>query len=253
MPLDAPRPAWTIPWIHPARLPRTGEWSSTRSSQESLMTVDADPLQIRQQLEQVTWQREDLESQCICLKQELLRVMEREAELKQFCAMEAERSKWETREDRLVEQMRQLEYRLARLEGQRKSGRDRLTTVVRKVASLPSWSNASCLDSERSQSSLMPQLPEATHKNACPVYAADGTTAKSYNQSDSVVKGATSTTGKSAGVLVQAQPQQFLQQLPPLSKFREQTEEGETFKDWLKQFEMVANVCGWSGPTKLAH
>ena len=49
-------------------------------------------------------------------------------------------------------------------------------------------------------------------------------------------------------------PQQFLQQLPPLSKFNgEQTEEGETFKDWLAQFEMVADVCGWKGQIKLAH
>lgn len=28
---------------------------------------------------------------------------------------------------------------------------------------------------------------------------------------------------------------------------------GETFKDWLTLFEMVANVYGSSGPTKLAH
>lgn len=51
-----------------------------------------------------------------------------------------------------------------------------------------------------------------------------------------------------------SQSQQFLQQLPPLSKFTgEQTEEEETYKDWLTQFEMVAKVCGWNGITRLVH
>ena len=42
--------------------------------------------------------------------------MEHEAELKHFRAMELECSKWESREDRLVEQMHRLEHHLARLE-----------------------------------------------------------------------------------------------------------------------------------------
>ena len=43
-----------------------------------------------------------------------------------------------------------------------------------------------------------------------------------------------------------------MQQLPPLSKFSgEQSEEGETFEDWLSQFEMVSSVCGWDTAAKL--
>ena len=49
------------------------------------------------------------------------------------------------------------------------------------------------------------------------------------------------------------QTSQLMQQLPPLSKFSgELSEEGETFEDWLSQFEMVSSVCGWDTAAKLA-
>ena len=45
------------------------------------------------------------------------------------------------------------------------------------------------------------------------------------------------------------------QQLPPIGKYsgEDQTEEGETFKDWMEQFEMVASVCHWDVKTKLVN
>ena len=45
------------------------------------------------------------------------------------------------------------------------------------------------------------------------------------------------------------------QQLPPLSKFNGETSsrDTETCREWLEQFQMVAEVCRWDGPTKLVN
>ena len=45
------------------------------------------------------------------------------------------------------------------------------------------------------------------------------------------------------------------QQLPPLPKFSGERNDGdmETFQDWLEQFEMIANICGWSPQAKLVN
>ena len=46
------------------------------------------------------------------------------------------------------------------------------------------------------------------------------------------------------------------QQLPPLPKFSggEVNNGGmDTFQDWLEQFEMIANVCGWSPQARLVN
>ena len=102
-------------------------------------------------------------------------------------------------------------------------------------------------------------LLESTHKDVSIVDAndADNSVTKHHDlgNADKQDKEATGTEQESGGaVMPPSLSQQFLQQLPPLSKFTgEQTEEGETFKDWLAQFEMVADVCGWKGQVKLAH
>jgi uncharacterized protein YecE (DUF72 family) len=44
------------------------------------------------------------------------------------------------------------------------------------------------------------------------------------------------------------------QQLPPLAKYSGESQEvGETFRDWLDQFEMVAAVCHWTENAKLVN
>ena len=45
------------------------------------------------------------------------------------------------------------------------------------------------------------------------------------------------------------------QQLPPLTKFNGENcdGEGETFQDWIEQFEMVATVCRWDDQAKLVN
>ena len=45
------------------------------------------------------------------------------------------------------------------------------------------------------------------------------------------------------------------QQLPPLSKFSGETSsrDTETCREWLEQFQMVAEVYRWDGPTKLVN
>ena len=49
-------------------------------------------------------------------------------------------------------------------------------------------------------------------------------------------------------------PVPMLNQLPPISQFSsEEQPDGETFQDWLEQFESVAELGGWSSHTKLVN
>ena len=45
------------------------------------------------------------------------------------------------------------------------------------------------------------------------------------------------------------------QQLPPINKFsgEDLDKEGETFQDWIEQFEMIAQMCGWDHQAKLVN
>ena len=45
------------------------------------------------------------------------------------------------------------------------------------------------------------------------------------------------------------------QQLPPLSKFSGERDDGDmdTFQERIEQFEMIASVCGWSAQAKLVN
>ena len=45
------------------------------------------------------------------------------------------------------------------------------------------------------------------------------------------------------------------QQLPPLSKFsgEDLDGDGETFLEWMEQFELVASMCGWNDQAKLVN
>ena len=45
------------------------------------------------------------------------------------------------------------------------------------------------------------------------------------------------------------------QQLPPISKFsgEDLDSDGETFLEWVEQFELVAGMCGWNDQAKLVN
>jgi len=46
----------------------------------------------------------------------------------------------------------------------------------------------------------------------------------------------------------------LLNQLPPIMQFSgEEQSDGETFLDWLEQFESVAQLGGWNGHAKLVN
>ena len=62
--------------------------------------------------------------------------------------------------------------------------------------------------------------------------------------------------GDSSGSMAVMSTALFAHQLPPLSKFDGCTGpggEGETVKEWLEQFELVAGVCKWDNQTKLVN
>ena len=52
-----------------------------------------------------------------------------------------------------------------------------------------------------------------------------------------------------------ATPYLLGQQLPPMSKFSGEDKEGdgETFLEWIEQFELVAGICSWNDQARLVN
>ena len=119
-----------------------------------------------------------------------------DAELKQYQALEKERSKWEDKENQLWEQLRK---------------------VRGGVPEEPRAEHAA----SRSVGSLEAPLAERTRR-----------------ETPLDVEGSSQTVSALATTLMS-------QQLPPLSKFSgdNAAEDGETFEEWVEQFEMVALAC----------
>ena len=68
--------------------------------------------------------------------------------------------------------------------------------------------------------------------------------------------GIVASTGDSAGVMAAMSMALLAHQLPLLSKFDGGTSadgDKETVKEWLEQFELVAGICRWDNPTRLAN
>ena len=142
-----------------------------------------------------------------------------------------ERSKWEERELRLVEQLR---------EGQRRS-EDTVMSMRNRTVRIETSAPQNQPNSETESSS--------------------GSSIESTNaitRPDSSDERSASTTGTAT---VYAAPEAclsaalFAHQLPPISKLSGEdiSEGGESFKDWYDQLEMVASISNWDERTKLVN
>ena len=184
---------------------------------------EAQVQQLQLELSQALERSEEAENLCSRLQEEL-KTVHCDAELQQFRAVDRERDKWEAREQRLIAQLAHLERRLEAIEA---------IGTSRK---------------SRSQSSSVERPPSSTTSVSLP--DADKERSKGIGRSS---RSTTAATTAATTAKVQQLQQQLLQQTPPVTKFTWEAVGEETFEDWLSQFEMAAEVCGWEGKGKLAH
>ena len=166
-----------------------------------------------------------------------------EGELNQHKAVERERTKWERREERLL-------------------------SSYRHVSFLDEHGVRSPSPMRREEPCVVEETPvlssntlRVTAKEFVP-REVETVTRREPSYEGEVSPGTTETlcTGSKV-VAVQKQNETELSapclssQLPPIPKFtgEGQGTDGETFQEWLEQFEMVADVCQWNDQTKLVN
>lgn len=153
-------------------------------------------------------------------------------ELERHCAVEAEWSKWEVREARLVTQLKAEEGQgepQARGMPMPESSRDQPLTPLRvptdPEVALPSRSLAEVVSA--TEHTELEATPRSTGSSL--VSAAEGV-------ETSVVSHA-----------------MLANQVPPLATFSGEDRDGVTYSDWHEQLELVAGICGWSDHVKLVN
>ena len=178
-----------------------------------------------------TKERQQLTERVESLEAEL-RHQEQLAELRRYQALEEERRKWEAREERLVAQLRAAErraespYRAARLEG----GEERPP-----------------LDGEREGD----EQPDAVGGRS----GEDGQARPRSNTDGRGTPSGADTVGAAQTLTTQLSKALLTQQLPPIPKFSDEDKatDGETFQEWLEQFEMVVEIASWDSRAKLVN
>ena len=189
--------------------------AQTRGTVEGGEYSRADVTDLRQQLDRQSASAREWEDKYTQLEKEFERLRST-AELECHRACAREREKCEAREERLVEQLKGLQR------------------GVGVAAASPRGE-----PEEEPTGNPITQLyqPETNPE----VRAVGGMSLPHVG----VSPGAESGSWVSAALLAQ--------QLPPLTKFNGENcdGEGETFQDWIEQFEMVATVCHWDDQTKL--
>ena len=190
---------------------------------------------------------ERLTVRCEELENHLSREAER-AELERYRTLEVERRKWEAREERLLEQLRQVEGQVrsgispcvqdqelseeGHSGGEPEMGGGMPTTSLGEHASSPGGSaTASPRPPPKSVRFTSVDLPE----QASPRGDEPEQTGIPYQSALSTAL--------------------LAQQLPPIGKFSGESSlaDGETFEAWREQFEMVASVSHWDPQTKLVN
>ena len=156
-------------------------------------------------------------------------------ELRPYRKLDAERTKWEEREERLLERLEDVRQLIDAADDRR---REMPVHNARRQVNFSAKSLPEAVTETRSS-------PDHTQmKLDCP----DGTsTSGDHNMSEPL-----SSTFPSAPVTWSAAL--LAHQLPPLRSFTgEDIDNGETFQDWIEQFEMVASIGGWDERAKLVN
>ena len=167
---------------------------------------------------------EELEAQCERLAREAEWARD-QAELKHYRALEEERRKWERREERLLEQL---------CEAQGKPGRP--STPVTQSTRIES-------PARKERATVTIACPE--RREEAPLLSGlDGNT----GHNGATLEGSVGSMQPALATALLAS-----HMLPPIGKFSGEVlqGEGETFKDWIEQFEMIASVPGWDKRAKL--
>ncbi len=197
---------------------------------------------------------------------------QRDAELELYRTLEAERKKWEAREDRLVRQLEEANF--DRTEDVLLSGRGSRSNsddATPSRAALSQEDDAEVSGTRESQPPRVSWSPSVTRRvggdSAAQLHGEARATAGGLPPRTRAIEEegldeaggfptAPAVPPTAFGLPPTAWSAALLaQQLPPLTKFSgEATEaEGETFRDWKEQFEMVASVCQWDDKAKLAN
>ena len=145
-------------------------------------------------------------------------------ELEQFCAVEREKTRWEKREELLQHQVKLLRE-------------TRRTEINRRTEDTPPRVRASAsVQTDRGSPSATTEVQSQREDD----------TAMGSSESTPNVGEEPATSMLTSALLAH--------QLPPLSKFTGEGvhgSEGDTFGDWLEQFELCAGVCQWDARAKL--
>lgn len=156
-----------------------------------------------------------------------LQKLKDETDLNRLRAVEIERSKWESSEERLVQQLQNLQSQLQ----PKQAGED--SFHLERSHPPPSVDhNSSGVGSVSKAAAPLVTSNRAGHLD-------DSTSDHS--------KGPSCTTGSSTQTLLAQQ------QLPPLPKYSGEEQDSETFQDWITQFEKIADLCQLSSSAKLVH
>ena len=178
----------------------------------------------------------------------------KDVKLERYCAVELERRKWEVREERLVQQLAELQkadrHDRHRQQGDSnsESGADgESPPTVQTEGDVSVQGNADlALASGGSQKGEQPDKGGVGTVESGP---------KSQSESPPLLQTGGGYPTSHSTLHSSFQAALLAQQMPPLPKFSGEDRDvaGETFRDWIEQFEMVATVCGWSEPAKLVN
>ncbi len=211
----------------------TGEAEAVRAELEELRGQHEDPrvTQLEGEVERLTERCQQAERDCSKLAEQL-ELARSQAELDHYRGLEAERRRWEEREQRLVEQLREAEQRYKSGDVATPPTASASGAHTRTPQDSPSESDGAHLTSSSASGGARTGVEGGAAQPGSGSGSGNGSTAESYP------------TALSAALLAH--------QLPPISKFSGEdiSENGETFRDWIEQLEMVASISKWmTGPS----
>ena len=218
-----------------ARCRETDEQEGEKQLRESLAQAESDAAESRSRLKEIEAQAIHLATELEHREEELLRV-QKDTELQIYRAVDTERQKWEKREERLIEQISLLQTQLRSTE----------TEKLRDEEAAERRSQSSDDRQGDETSSPGKESPGQQTRKTRVTFAE-----RPSEHTDAERETEKSTLEVRATDLSQAL---LAQQLPPLPKYTgEEQSQGETFRDWLEQFELVASLGEWDEKTKLVN
>ena len=157
-----------------------------------------------------------------------------DSELLRYRALEAERQKWEACEARMTSQLDEAMRQITVLREQ---------SEVKEVIG-----SVKCDEREKRESTVSPSL------SLTPLDEVFVDKSETASEANAEVFATTTVPKVSGNCVATSSLVPMLNQLPPITRFSgEEQPDGETFQDWLEQFESVAQLGGWNSHAKLVN